>query len=96
MGQFLFPSQTTLPFPSFPKQPFLSYATMVSMEESGRSLVLVLGLYMCLYMLANHVADMQALILQGEWEKFALLFLAYFIKVWIVERDNLFYFWFKV
>lgn len=46
-------------------------ATMVSMEERRRSLVLVLGLYMCLYMLAKHVADMQALILQGEWEKFA-------------------------
>jgi hypothetical protein len=29
-------------------------------------------LYMCLYMIVQHVVNMQSLILQGEWEKFAI------------------------
>jgi hypothetical protein len=39
---------------------------MVAMEERRRSLVLLLGLYMCLYMLMKHVVDIQAMLLQGE------------------------------
>lgn len=42
------------------------------MEERKRDLVLALGLYMCLYMIVQHVVNMQSLILQGEWEKFAI------------------------
>jgi hypothetical protein len=38
-------------------------------EERRRILVLFLGFYMFLYMLAKHVVDIQALLLQGEWEK---------------------------
>ena len=32
-----------------------------------------LGLYMFLYMLVKHGMDIQALILQGEWEKYVIL-----------------------
>jgi hypothetical protein len=42
------------------------------MEERKRDLVLALGLYMCLYMIVQHVVNMQSLILKGEWEKFAI------------------------
>ena len=50
---------------------------MVAMEERRRKFVLLLGLYMFLYMLVKHVVDIQALILQGEWEKLAILSLVY-------------------
>ena len=46
---------------------------MVAMEERKRSLVLLLELYMCLYMLVKHVMDIQAMLLQGEWKKVAIL-----------------------
>ena len=46
---------------------------MVVMEEKRRRLILLLGLYMFFYMLVKHVVDIQTMILQGEWEKFALL-----------------------
>jgi hypothetical protein len=39
------------------------------MDERRRTFVFLLGLYMFLYMLVKHVVDIQALILQGEWEK---------------------------
>jgi hypothetical protein len=42
------------------------------MEERKRDLVLALGLYMYLYMIVQHVVNMQSLILQGEWENFAI------------------------
>jgi hypothetical protein len=42
------------------------------MEERKRDPVLALGLYMCLYIIVQHVVNMQSLILQGEWEKFAI------------------------
>ena len=47
------------------------------MEERRRTFVLLLGLYMFLYMLVKYVVDIQALILQGEWEKLAILSLVY-------------------
>jgi len=50
---------------------------MLAMEERKRRLVLLLGLYMFLYMLVKHVVAIQALILQGEWEKFAILSVVY-------------------
>jgi hypothetical protein len=50
---------------------------MVAMEERRRSLVLLLGLYMCLYMLVKHVVDIQAMFLQGEWKKVIILSLVY-------------------
>jgi len=50
---------------------------MIAMEERRRRLVLLLGLYMFLYMLVKHVVNIQALLLQGEWEKFAILSLVY-------------------
>ena len=34
--------------------------------------MLMLGFYMCLHMLVSHIVSMQALILQGEWEKLAI------------------------
>ena len=45
---------------------------MVAMKET-----LLLGLYMFLYMLVEYVVDIQALLLQGEWEKLAILSLIY-------------------
>jgi hypothetical protein len=42
------------------------------MEERKKDLVLALGLYMCLYMIVQQVVNMQSLILQGEWKKFAI------------------------
>lgn len=42
------------------------------MEERRKNLVLALGLYMSLYMVVQHVVNMQSLILQGEWEKFVI------------------------
>jgi hypothetical protein len=45
--------------------------------EERRTFVLLLGLYMFLYMLVKHVVDIQALILQEEWEKLAILSLVY-------------------
>jgi hypothetical protein len=47
------------------------------MEERRRTFVLFLGLYMFFYMLVKRVVDIQALILQGEWEKLAILSLVY-------------------
>ena len=50
---------------------------MIAMEERRRNLVLLLRLYMYLYMLVKHVVDIQAMFLQGEWEKVAILNLMY-------------------
>ena len=47
------------------------------MEERKRTFVLLLRLYMFLYMLVKHVVEIQALILQGKWEKLAILSLVY-------------------
>ena len=41
------------------------------------SLILLLGYYVFLYMLVKHVVNIQVLLLQGEWEKFANLKLVY-------------------
>ena len=41
------------------------------------SFVLLLGLYMCLYMIAKHVMDIQAMILQRKWKKVSILSLLY-------------------
>ena len=38
---------------------------------------MILGLYICLYMLVNYVVNIQAVLLQGEWEKVAILSLVY-------------------
>ena len=46
---------------------------MVAMEERRRSIILLLGLYMSVYMLVKHVMYIQALFLQEVWEKFAIL-----------------------
>ena len=50
---------------------------MVAMKERRRSPILLLGLYMLLYIFVKHVANIQALYLQGEWEKFTMLCLVY-------------------
>jgi hypothetical protein len=50
---------------------------MVAMEKRRRRLVLLLGLYMCLNTLVKHVADIQKMFLQGEWENVAILSLVY-------------------
>jgi hypothetical protein len=50
---------------------------MVEMEERRRKLVVLLGLYIFLYMLVKNVVGIQTLILQGEWEKFAILSVVY-------------------
>ena len=47
------------------------------MEKRRRIFVLLLVLYMFLYMLVKHVVNIQALILQEEWEKLAILRLVY-------------------
>ena len=52
-------------------------ASIVVMEVMRRRLILFLRLYMLLYMLVKHVVDIQGLLLQGEWEKFAILSLVY-------------------
>ena len=46
---------------------------MVEMEERRKKLVVLLGLYM----LVKNVVGIQTLILQGEWEKFAILSVVY-------------------
>ena len=48
-----------------------------TMEKRRRIFVLLLVLYMFLYMLVKHVVNIQALILQEEWEKLAILRLVY-------------------
>jgi F0F1-type ATP synthase membrane subunit a len=50
---------------------------MVEMEERRRKLVVLLGLYIFLYMFVKNVVGIQTLILQGEWEKFAILSVVY-------------------
>jgi hypothetical protein len=50
---------------------------MVAMKETRRKLILLLRLHMFLYMLVKHVVNIQTLILQGGWEKFAFLSLVY-------------------
>jgi hypothetical protein len=50
---------------------------MVEMEERRRKLVVLLGLYIFLYMLVKNVVVIQTLILQGEWEKIAILSVVY-------------------
>jgi hypothetical protein len=47
------------------------------MVERRRTFVFLLIMYMFLYMLVKHVVDIQALILQGKWEKLAILSLVY-------------------
>ena len=47
------------------------------MEERMRRFMLLLRLYMFLYKFVKHVVDIQALFLQGEWKKFAILSLVY-------------------
>ena len=42
-----------------------------------RQLIFLLGFYKFLYVLVKHVMDIQTLILQGKWEKFAILRLVY-------------------
>jgi hypothetical protein len=65
---------------------------MVAMEERRRSLILLLGLYMCLYMLVKHVVNIQAMFLQGEWKNVAILSLVYESvghrerNIWNLER----------
>ena len=59
---------------------------MVPMEERTRSLILLLELYMFLYMLVKHVVDIQALLLQGEWEKFVILNLVH-KGIWYREKN---------
>ena len=49
---------------------------MVAIKEKIKH-VLLLRLYIFLYMLMKHVVNIQALILQGEWEKFAIFNLVY-------------------
>ena len=58
---------------------------MVAMEERRMSLVLLLGLNMCLYIFVKHGVDFQAMFLQGEWEKVAMLGLVY-ESMWHIER----------
>ena len=55
----------------------LNFSNMLQWRRGERRLILLLGLYMFLYMLVKHVVDIQTLILQGEWEKFAILSLVY-------------------
>ena len=50
---------------------------MVEMEERRRKLVVLLGLYIFLYMLVKNVVGIQTLILQGEWNFFAILSMVY-------------------
>ena len=50
---------------------------MVEMKERRRKLVVLLRLYIFLYMLVRNVVGIQTLILQGEWEKYAILSVVY-------------------
>ena len=50
---------------------------MVEMDERRKKLVVLLGLYIFLYMLVKNVVGIQTLILQGEWEKYAILSVVY-------------------
>ena len=56
---------------------FWILASMDAMEQRMRNLDLFLGLYMCLYILMKHVVDIQTMLLQGKWEKVAILSLMY-------------------
>ena len=47
------------------------------MKERRKSLVLLLGLYMFLYMLVKHVVDIQTLLFQRKWKKFTTLSLVF-------------------
>ena len=42
------------------------------MEERRQKLVLMMVLYRCFYMITQHVMNMHALILQGEWTNVAI------------------------
>jgi hypothetical protein len=42
------------------------------MEEKKKKLVVMMVLYWCLYMITQHVNNMQTLILQGEWTNVAI------------------------
>lgn len=46
-------------------------------QRRGRCLIFLFGLYMFLYILVKHVVNIQTLLLQGGWEKFATLSLVY-------------------
>jgi hypothetical protein len=59
---------------------------MVEMEERRRKLVVLLGLYIFLYMLVKNVVVIQTLILQGEWEKIAILSVVY-ENIGCIERN---------
>ena len=48
---------------------------MAAMEEMRRRLILLVGLYIILYMLAKHVVDIPTLLLEGEWVNDKLLLL---------------------
>ena len=49
---------------------------MVAMQERKKT-QFVFRIIRVLYMFVKHVVDIQALFLQGEWEKFAILSLIY-------------------
>jgi accessory gene regulator protein AgrB len=50
---------------------------MVEMEERRTKLVVLLGFDIFLYMLMKNVVGIQVVILQGEWEKLAILSVVY-------------------
>ena len=59
-------------------------ASRVAMEGRRRGLVMMQGFYICLHMLVPHIVSMQALILQGEWKKFANF--SMFLEIWDKEH----------
>jgi hypothetical protein len=65
---------------------------MDHIERRGRILV-ALALYWCLHMIVQHVLDMQALALNGEWENALILSICFEgmkmsnHSVWVFERN---------
>jgi hypothetical protein len=66
---------------------------MDHIERRGRILVALALLYWCLHMIVQHVLDMQALALNGEWENILILSICFENmkmsdrSVWAFERN---------
>jgi hypothetical protein len=66
------------------------------MEERRQKLVVMMVLYWCFYMIMQHVMNMQALILQGEWTNVAIFSICLQslgfrdCTIWSFERQSAF------
>ena len=58
-----------------------------TIEERKKELVVIMVLYSCFYMIMQHINNMQALILQGEWMNIAIFSIC--LQSWGFRNQNI-------